>query len=150
MKYRRFKIRATQNDITIWYWVKIFESKLEMQKYCMAKDERYGNAEPWERYTRAAGFCKKWNRVLDPGEEPPPEGNPGNLHPEIGEILLHTGAMGGATLAHEVSHAAWWAYDTIFQKQSVDDIEDEENLCYLMSDLYHMAINKMFKLKLWD
>lgn len=134
---KRFKIKASLDGREIYYWVKVFDTKEQMQAYCKSEDVK---ASKQEGEYIAEGYCQKWNAIDIVTDV---------MHPCIGQILMHRGKMGGSILAHEVCHAAWWAYDTLTGRQSIEEIEQEEQLCHLLSDLYNMATNKMYKLEIW-
>lgn len=134
---RRFKIKASLDGREIYYWVKVFDTKAQMAAYCRLADKKAGKEE--KDYI-AEGYCQKWNAI---------DTSTDIMHPCIGQIFMHTGQMGGSILAHELCHAAWWAYDTLTGRQSIDDIEQEEQLCHLLSDLHNMATNKLYGLGIW-
>lgn len=138
MNYRRFKIKASLEDKEICYWVKIFKTKGEMNEYRKSEDSKAGKElDDGE----AEGYCQKWNAInVETGE----------LNPCIGQILLYEGKMGGSLVAHEVCHAAWWAYDTLTGNTAIENIGQEEQLCHLMSDLYHETVSRMYKSGMWE
>lgn len=52
-------------------------------------------------------------------------------------------------VSHELTHAAAYFYSQEYKLNKRTKIEDEEKLCYLVGDLMHKVINKLYKYGVW-
>lgn len=69
--------------------------------------------------------------------------------PHVSLIRLHKNFLRSGIIAHEVVHSALWIYELDNGKgPSMEDIEKEEEFCYIVGDLNARIINKLYEYKL--
>lgn len=88
------------------------------------------------------GLAQKfeWLKVLDDGSE--------LVYPLVGYVRLWQERLGAGIVAHEVTHMANHIYDIDWREKhgaTTDNIENEEILCHLVSDLVKKVTIKLLE-----
>lgn len=88
------------------------------------------------------GLCHKFERtrVWEDGSE--------ESDPYVAYIRLYKDGCRTGLVSHECTHAAVWIYqlgNDMKMDPMVDDIDKEEELCYLVGDLTSKVVNKLYE-----
>lgn len=136
MGFVKFKIKP--KGVTHYFVVFVFDTKKEMHDFKHEYDKIEGVTDGYGGFGAIVMPYTIENTKT------------GKIKNEIGTCLFYRDFIGAGPISHEMLHCAMW-YERLLHGnkdacfgQNVG--EDEERLCYTMTDLIRSFVNKMYKL----
>jgi hypothetical protein len=119
--------------------VKVYDDLVRLRRDADRWDDRRGISGT---NANAYGVCHRFERALIH------EGGAEESTPYCAYIRLLKDACRTGVITHECTHAALWIYqlgNDMKMDPMVEDIEKEEELCYLVGDLSSKVVSKLYE-----
>lgn len=122
--------------------VMIYETIEQLRRACRKRDGFYGVVQEPAWYEQMAATTNCIQAVQVDGDSDPAEDD---WRTYI-TMRLSRDHMNGATeiIAHEATHAAIYLFNHDV-KNTLDELPDQETLCYLVGDITRKVVNKLYE-----
>jgi hypothetical protein len=121
--------------------VTVYDDVKHLQRDAAAWDKKRGH-DPSD-YTRTHGICHKFERILMEDDKPD------ESQPYVAYMRLVKGESRTEIITHESTHAGLWIYQLDHKLESLDEIENEERLSYIIGELTSRIVAKMYEYDLF-